>query len=164
MAMNPLAIEPVTKDSQEANPLMRAQRSAPPQMTPMHAHAKVWQHVNSMPKSDIPDAASRTDYLLPIIGKLAGNPKTTAKDVIKAAANAAADNQIEPSEAVTFIQQIPEKPEALRSWLRGLYAINMMGAVHMKAAMAQQQAPAQPAQVPAPQPAAPNPAIPGVPA
>ncbi len=112
------------------------QRGAKPEpVDPMMIHAKAWQHVNGLPSQDIPAHADRIDYVLPILGALASNPKVTSKMVIKAAAQATADGKVPPSQAVSFISQMPAEPEKLQPWLRQLYAANLSAAVHMKAAM-----------------------------
>ena len=122
-------------------------------------HAKAWKHVGGMSPDDVASKSKELDYALPILGALAGNPNVTSKDVIKAAANAAADGAIEPSQAVGLISGMPADPDKIQPWLKGLYAANLSAQVHMKAAMlqqAQQSAPAQPGQ--ASQPQAPAPA------
>jgi hypothetical protein len=104
-----------------------------------------------MDPSDIPAQIAKLDYILPILGGLATNPKVTAKDVIKAAAKEAADGKVPPSEAIKFITGMPADPDKLSPWLRNLYSANLSAVVHMKAAMIQQaqtaqQAPQQPVQ------------------
>jgi hypothetical protein len=135
---NPLATKRVTKNSREVNPLMRPnkapQTKANGPASPMHAHAMVWQGANNVAHDQLDDMVSKTDYATPILGKLASDPKVTGKDVIKALADAAADNQVSPSDAVKMIQEIPEKAEDVRPWLKSLYAFNMTAAVHLKAA------------------------------
>jgi septal ring-binding cell division protein DamX len=137
------------------NPLASRRRTAPqtPLMHPMKAHAAVWQHVNSLSPDDLAKTADRADYSLPLLGELAGNPKVNAKDVIKAASQAAADGKITPTEAVQFISGMPDDASKLQGWLRGLYAVTMTTAVHAKAAQmkaAQQQPVAAAAPVQAP--------------
>jgi hypothetical protein len=116
----------------------------------MAAHATVWQHVNSMPMGAMAAKSQQIDAILPILGELSGNPGVTAKDVIKAASQAAADGIATPTEAVQFISQIPDDPTKLQGWLRGLYAVNLSAAVHMKARQMQPaQAPSEAPQTPA---------------
>ena len=116
---------------------------------PAMAHAKMWQHVSSIPAHKLPGMASQMDGLLPVFGALAGNPNVKAKDVIRAAADASARGLASPSEAVKFISSMPSEPDKLQPWLRGVYEANLSAQVHMKAAMAQQ---AQGAPQAAPQP------------
>jgi len=107
-----------------------------------------------------------SSLILPTLGALAGDPKVTPKDVIKAAANVAADGTVEPGDAVQFISGMPPDPDKLRPWLKSLYAANLSAVVHMKAAMLQGpqgqpqggNAPPQPAAAPA----APTSMTPGV--
>jgi hypothetical protein len=110
-----------------------------------------------MDPSDIPAQIAKLDYILPILGGLATNPKVTAKDVIKAAAKEAADGKVPPSEAIKFITQMPADPDKLSPWLRNIYSANLSAVVHMKAAMIQQ---AQAAQQAPQQPVQPGPAMP----
>ena len=163
MKKNPLA---TTRNTKRSNPLAQPMRQSPgsaPAMSPLMAHAKMWQTVNQMPSDQMAQSVDKVDYILPVLGKLAADPKVTAKDVIKAVADAAADNQIEPSEGISFIQQIPQNAEDIRPWLKGLYALNMTGAVHMKAAMMQQGGQTAPGGMPG-QPATSPTAAPGMPA
>lgn len=121
-------------------------RSEP--VDPMMQHAKIWRHVKGLPPDELGAHVDRTDYVLPILGALASNPKVTSKMVIKAASQAVADQKIPPSQAVQFISQIPAEPEKLQPWLRQLYAANLSAAVHMKAAMMQQAAHPDPEEQP----------------
>ena len=124
----------------------------------MMAHAKIWNHVNSMAPDDLKTTFDRVSHAVPILGALASNPNVTSKDVIKAAADAVANVKTSPSQAIAFISKIPDDPAKVQPWLKNLYAQNMAASVHMKAAqMAQQTAappPAAPpmAGQPAPQP------------
>lgn len=138
-----------------SNPLAAQQIMRPTPDHPAMTHAKAWQHVNSMSPDDMPDKATQMDKLLPIFAKLAGNPNVKMKDVIRAAADAAAHGIAKPSEAVAFISQMPSDPEKLQPWLKGIYETNLSALVHMKASMLQQ---AQGAPQPAPQA---QPAMPG---
>ena len=132
---NPLAAKPNTKQNADH---------------PMMLHARTWNHVRQMHPDDIAHKSDRLDYMLPILGELAGNPKVTSKDVIKAAAQAAADGKAEPNEAVQFISQMPDDPAKLQPWLRGLYEANVSAQIHMKAARIQQAQAAQQAPQAAP--------------
>lgn len=135
-----------------ANPLTLT----PPKDDPMMRHAKIWQHVGKMAPDAIPAHVERMEYVLPILGALASDPNVKAKDVIKAAAQAAADGKVDAGQAVGFISGMPADPDKIRPWLKGLYAANLSAHVHMKAAMLQQrqQAP-QAVPVAAPQGGAP---------
>lgn len=116
------------------------------------AHARIFKHVEAMAPDELSSKADLVSYVTPILGALAGNPKVTSKDVVKAAAQAAADGKIQPSEAVKFLTTMPSKPDDLRPWLKSLYAANMTALVHMKAAMMPAApvaaAPVAPAQAP----------------
>ena len=142
-----------------SNPLVSgpAPPMAPQPEHPAMGHARVWQHGGQMDPSDIPAQIAKLDYILPILGGLATNPKVTAKDVIKAAAKEAADGKVPPSEAIKFITQMPADPDKLSPWLRNIYSANLSAVVHMKAAMMQQ---AQAAQQAPRQPVQPGPAMP----
>lgn len=121
--------------------------SSPKSDHPATLHAKVWQHVNSMSPDDQASKMDELKYSLPILGALANNPKTTRKDVIKAAAAAAGDGKIDPSMAVSIISQMPDDPMKLGPWLKNMYATNLSAMVHLKAAAAPQQQQAAPAPV-----------------
>lgn len=125
------------------NPLAPSKRSVTPTAHPAMAHARVWNHVNSMEPEQLASKTTETAYALPIIGALAANPKVTRKDVIKAAADAAGAGKIKPSQAVEIISGMPDDPAKLRPWLRDAYAANLSGLVHMKAAMMPDPAPSQ---------------------
>ena len=132
------------------NPLAAQRKPQQPQMHPMKAHAMIWRHVGTMDSDTLTAKSAQTDKLLPILGALAGNPKVTGKDVIKAASQAAADGIATPTEAVQFISAMPEKPEDLQGWLRNIYAANLSAAVHMKAAQMKAGQPVAGAPVPPP--------------
>lgn len=136
-----------------SNPLMNASKAPSQDKHPAHMHAQMWQHVNNMHPSEHASKAQEIAYGLPIIGALASNPKTTRKDVIKAAADAAGAGKIEPSMAVSIISQMPDDPNKLQPWLKGIYAANLSAMVHLKAAMMAQQ---QPQPMPAAQPGVPQ--------
>jgi hypothetical protein len=117
------------------NPLASTQKqpasSAP---DPMLVHARLWRHAHSMDDDALAHKTDQVSYTLPIIGKLAGDPNVKPKDVIKAAASAAADGKATAQEAVQMISQMPSDPEKLQPWLKQLYAVQMTSLVHMKAA------------------------------
>lgn len=119
------------------NPL----QSAPPQAAPNKAndplvqHANIWAAVNKLDPAALVQKERLTTGVTPILGALAGNPKVTSKDVVKAASQAAAERLVSPEMAVQFLMQMPQKPEELRPWLRNLYAMNMTASVHAKAAL-----------------------------
>lgn len=119
------------------NPLATTAK-AKPQAHPAQAHAQIWQHVQSMEPQDLSEKSDRAGYAIPILGKLAWDPKTTRKDVIKAAADAAGAGKIDPSAAVGLISQMPDDPTKLQGWLKGLYASNLTAQVHMKARQMQE--------------------------
>ena len=129
-----------------------------PTMHPIKAHATVWRHVHSLPAGEQDAQLDKTNYALPILGRLASDPNVKPKDVIKAAADAAGAGKIDPSQAVELISQMPQDPDKLRPWLRGMYALQFTAAVHLNAAQMARTAP-QGAQ-PAPAPAAPAPGMP----
>lgn len=114
---------------------------------PAMLHAKVYQHVSNMAPHEIPDKSSQLETVLPMLGALAGKPNVTPKDVIRAAADAAAKGAVKPSEAVSFISSMPPDPTKLSGWLRNVYESNLSAQIHMKAAM-MQQAQQQPAVMP----------------
>lgn len=120
------------------NPLMSAVAARPSAPDDhMMTHAKMWQHVGGMAPDAMQPKVNELDAILPVLGALAGNPNVKAKDVIKAAANAAAARHVSPEQAVKFITQIPPDPDKVGPWLKGLYAANLSAIVHMKAAMLQ---------------------------
>ena len=108
-----------------------------PQMAkdPLEAHARIHHAVQALPDDDLARHAAKANFILPLVGALAANPKVKARDVIKAAAAAVAEGHAEPSEAIKFISSMPSDPEKLRPFLRDLYLENFTGAVHMKAAL-----------------------------
>ena len=132
---------------------------------PMMQHAKAHQFAHSLPTDELAQKTDVAGYVTPILGALASNPKVTSKDVVKATAQAVADGKVPASGAVQFLSGMPQNPDDLRPWLKGLYATNMTGLVHMKAAMmknapAPMAAPATVAPPAAPGPGAPAPAAP----
>lgn len=116
-----------------SNPLAST-RQKPTEAHPAHGHAQMWQHVNGMDPSDQASKMQELQHSLPVLGALASNPKTTRKDVIKAAADAAGAGKIDPSAAVAFISQMPDDQTKLQGWLKGIYAANLSAMVHLKAA------------------------------
>lgn len=136
------------------NPLAPRKSAAAAGPHPMMGHAQMWQHVSGMAPEDQEAKTTELGYVLPLIGALAGNPKITRKDVIRAAADAAGSGKIPPSQAVSFISQMPEDPDKLQPWLHGIYAANITALVHLKVAqMPGQPAPQQPGAQPMPLPA-----------
>lgn len=117
----------------------------------MLRHAQVWKHINTLPSDTLEAHVKTLDYGLPIFGALAGNPKTTAKDVIKATSGAVADGHLTPSAAVGFISDMPADPEKLQSFLRDRYAGLLTEAIHAKAALLSRAQP-MPQGAPQPQP------------
>jgi hypothetical protein len=117
-----------------SNPLMpqKAMVSATPH--PAQMHAQMWGNVRKMAPDEMGNKLEQSNYIAPILGNLAGNPKTTRKDVIKAAADAAGSGKIPAAQAVALISQMPEDPTKLQPWLKGLYAANLSALVHLKAA------------------------------
>ncbi len=120
-------------------------------------HAQAWKHMHGQQEDDLKAHVETLDYGLPILGALAGNPKVTAKDVIKAVSSAVADQKLSPSKGVAMISDMPADADDLRPWLRDRYAMNLTAAVHAKAALmakAQPQpvAPSQTAPMAAPGP------------
>jgi len=135
------------------NPLASNRRlSAPPepQEHPMMAHARMAQMAHGMPPENVPGVMDFISYATPVIGALAGDSKVTSKDVIKAAAQAVADGKMPASKAVQFISSMPADPDALRPWLKNLYASNMTALVHLKAAMMKNAPAAAPVAAPGP--------------
>jgi hypothetical protein len=101
---------------------------------PMMQHARIWQHVNGMEPNAIPQKIDELDYAVPLMGQLAGNPKTSRKDIIKAAADAVGARKIDASQAISLISQIPDDQAKIQPWLRAMYATNLTALVHLKAA------------------------------
>ena len=144
------------------NPLAPPRRAqADQQMHPMKAHALVWQHDGRMDDGTLTAKSKQLDSLLPIVGELAGNPDVTTKDVIKAASQAAAEGIATPTEAVQFISSMPEEPDKLQGWLKGVYALQMSMSVHMKARQIAAAPTAPPVASPAAAPAPPTSMTPG---
>lgn len=127
-----------------SNPLSSGQQQSKNREHPLMAHAKLAAFAHGMPQEQLPGKTDLTSYVTPILGTLAGDPKVTSKDVVKAAAGAVADGKIAASDAVKFLSGVPEDPDQLRPWLKSLYSANMTALVHMKAAMMKNAAPAQP--------------------
>ncbi len=130
------------------NPLASRRANAPGMKRddPMLAHARLWQHMHAQPDDMLRQHIETLDYGLPIMGALAANPNVTAKDVIKATANAVAEQKVAPSAGVALISEIPADPDKLQGWLRERYAMNLTAAVHAKAALMSRQQGAQPGQ------------------
>lgn len=141
------------------NPLA-SKRPAEKKDHPMQRHALIWQHMHQQTPDVLQGHVAAMDYGLPILGKLAGDPNVTAKDVIKALSGAVADGQMQASKAVANLADMPADPDKLRPWLREKYADALATTVHAKAALMRQgamQPPGQPA-APAVAPAAAAPA------
>jgi hypothetical protein len=144
-----------------ANPLSSTRRNVVAAGEhPMMQHARVWQHVNGMEPGDVSQKIDELDYAVPVMGALAGNPKTSRKDVIKAAADAVGARKIDASQAISLISQIPDDPTKIQPWLRAMYATNLTALVHLKAAAIAQSGSATPSPLPAPVGGAPAPAGP----
>ena len=143
------------------NPLASraASREAPDQG--MLRHAQMWKGMQAQDSDTLQQHVQSLDYGLPIMGALAGNPKTTAKDVIKATSQAVADQKMSPSQGVAFISQMPAEADKLQPWLREKYALNLAAAVHAKAALLARAQPQQAPQV-APPGMAPTPVAGGM--
>lgn len=140
-----------------ANPL--AARSAPvaaKEPSPIAVHARLAEFAHSMPAHQLPRMSDLVGYVTPVLGKLASDPSVTSKDVVKAASQAVADGKVPASKAVEFLSTMPSDPDALRPWLKGLYAQNMTALVHLKAATMKNAPPAPVAAQGGP-PAAPGP-------
>jgi hypothetical protein len=120
------------------NPLMQAAKAPMPTMQKEHpamGHAKAWQAVQQIPPDELAARTDRLDKTLPLLGKLASDPKVNFRKVVKVAAKAAADHSIPAAEIVKFISDLPTDEKKIAPFLRNLYAMNMSGLVHMKAAM-----------------------------
>jgi hypothetical protein len=123
------------------NPLAsRRPRPAEPKDHPMLRHAQIFQHIEKQTPDTLQKHVGFMDYALPIMGRLAGNPDVTAKDVIKALSGAVADGQMEPARAVANLADMPAEPDKLRPWLREKYADALATTVHAKAALMRQGA------------------------
>lgn len=83
---------------------------------------------------DLPKHIDDANYVLPILGSLARDPKVTRKDVVKAMSRAMADGKFTATEAIEMLSQVPSSPEQLRAWLRQKYQHLIVGAVHLNAA------------------------------
>jgi hypothetical protein len=116
----------------------------------MQRHAELWQHIEGHPPDVLHQHVAFMDYALPIIGRLAGNPDVTAKDVIKALSGAVADGKMDASKAVGNLADMPADPDKLRPWLRAKYADALATTVHAKAALMRQGAMQGPGQAAAP--------------
>lgn len=131
------------------NPLTsRRPRPAEPKDDPMLRHAHVWQHIEKQSPETLQAHVGLMDYVLPILGRLAGNPDVTAKQVIKALSGAVADGKMDASKAVANLAGMPADPDKLRPWLREKYADSLATTVHAKAALMRQGAMPGPAQPP----------------
>ena len=133
------------------NPLESRRTAASQAPHPALQHARLWAHAQSLSPDQLASGTDLVSYVTTLLGALAANPKVTSKDVVKAAAQAAADGKVSPSKAVEFLSSMPSKPEDLRPWLKNLYVTNMTALVHMKAA-AMAGAPAAPQAAPQGQP------------
>jgi hypothetical protein len=131
------------------NPLAsRRPRPAEPKDNPMLRHAQVWQHIERQTPATLQSHVDFMDYALPIIGRLAGDPDVTAKDVIKALSGAVADGKMEASKAVANLADMPADADKLRPWLKEKYADSLATTVHAKAALMRQGAMQAPGQTP----------------
>jgi hypothetical protein len=121
------------------NPLAsRRPRPAEKKDDPMLRHAQLWRHVEGLTPDALQAHVGAMDYGLPILGRLAGDPDVTAKDVIKALSGAVAEGQMIPSRAVAELSTMPSDPDKLRPWLKAQYADALSTTVHAKAALMRQ--------------------------
>jgi hypothetical protein len=88
---------------------------------------------------DMPKHIDETNYMLPIMAKLARDPKVTRKDVIRAISDAMADGKFTATEAIEKLAQVPSNQDALKAFLRQKYTQLIQGAVHLNAAQAMLQ-------------------------
>src|SRR5580692_6487621 len=109
---------------------------------PMMQHARIWRHVQQMEPDDITKKIDELDYAVPVMGQLAGDPNTTRRDIIRAAADAVGAQKIDAGQAISLISQIPDDKAKIQPWLRQMYSANLSALVHLKAAQMAQQAPA----------------------
>lgn len=100
-------------------------------------HAAAWKHVAGMDSDTLQSAHAQTDAIVPLLAGLAGNPKVSRRDVIKATADAAGSHMIKAAEGIQFITSMPQDPEKLRPWLTDQYKTHMSALIHMKAALMQ---------------------------
>jgi hypothetical protein len=86
---------------------------------------------------DLPKHIDDANYMMPIMSKLARDPKVTRKDVVKAVSGGMADGKFTAQEAIELLSQVPSNPEALKAFLRQRYTALIKGAVHLNAASSQ---------------------------
>ena len=149
------------------NPLAsRRPRLASQTDADMQRHADIWHHMHQQDPQTLQGHIEGLDYGLPVMGEFAANPKTSAKDVIKAVSSAVAEGKMDPSAGVGMISAMPADPDKLKAWLRDKYATFLTAAVHAKAAMIAHQTGTMPAMQASAQPqplaAPPQGAPPGV--
>lgn len=136
-----------------SNPLASNPKPGPAEAKPdpLLKHAQMWQHVQNQTPDVLAAHVATMDHVLPVLGRLAGDPDVTAKDVIKAATNAVAAGAMTPSKAVANIADMPADPDKLRPWLKERYADALAATVHAKAALMRQAMPQGQPAAPVPQ-------------
>lgn len=83
--------------------------------------------------ADIQDHIDHVNYMLPLVSKLARDPKVTRKDVVKALSGAMADKHFTAQEAVEVLSRVPQSPEQLKPWLKEKLHHLIIGGVHLNA-------------------------------
>jgi hypothetical protein len=133
--LNPLAAQGGQAPSPTPNPLASGTIPPPQQQQAVPAVGDVVGELAKAQPSPhaLVQGISRIDYLAATVGKLAGNPDVNRKDVVKATADAVGARRIGAEEGITFISQMPEKPEHVRPWLQQKYPMLLVGAVALKA-------------------------------
>lgn len=88
---------------------------------------------------DLPQHVAQANYMLPLLGALAKDPKVTRKDVVKAVSGIMGDGRMTAGEAIDLLSKVPSNPDQLRAWLREKYSHLITGAVHLNATHLLQQ-------------------------
>ncbi len=134
--LNPLAAQGVGQpQAPTPNPL--ASGTIPPP-TPQQGAPSVGAVMAKLAQAQLNPQAlvqgiSRMDYLTTELAKLAGNANVSRKDVVKATADAVGARRVGAEEGITFISQMPEKPEQVRPWLQQQYHKALVESVALKA-------------------------------
>jgi uncharacterized protein (DUF2267 family) len=109
-------------------PPPQAQQGAPPVGAVMAKLAQAQPNPQA-----IVQGISKMDYLTGVLARLSGNANVSRKDVVKATADAVGARHVGAEEGITFISQMPEKPDQVRPWLQQQYHKALVESVALKA-------------------------------
>lgn len=127
-----------------SNPLSAAPAapmgSAPGVMNEQPTQQQSGAQMPQINPEDIHQHIEQANYMLPLLGMLAKDPKVTRKDVVKAVSGIMGEGRMTATEAIDLLSKVPSNPDQLRTWLKEKYGHLIAGAVHLNAAAMVHQA------------------------